>query len=150
MSRFVVVIFFSTLQCSNASTFYNVDFYNETSVNQLNVNCPLTFVAHGFLGGCVDGWSVELMNVLTDAECTNVCCLDWSEWSQCNYFNCANDYVYLVGEYLAEIIQFLEDEYGLPTRRLIGHSLGAHVIGECGRNINNPQVPECYCKFHKI
>lgn len=88
-----------------------------------------------------------MITVWTDEEYANVCCVDWDIWSQCDYFECANEYVYLVGEYLAEIIQFATIEYGLRTKSLLGHSLGAHVIGECGRNINNPQVPECYGKM---
>lgn len=137
------------IESSNDITFYNIDFYNSTSVYQLNQNCPLAFYAHGFLAGCSGNSTAGLLNAWTDEECINVCCVDWSLWSDCNYCESATDYVYRVGEYLAEIILFSANEYGFRTKTLVGHSLGAHVIGECGRNINNPQVPECYCNIFK-
>lgn len=144
-----IISLFSTHFCysSNDDTFHHIDFYNRTSVNQLNTSCPLAFVVHGYFDGCSSGWTEELLRVWTDAECVNVCCVDWSVWAECNYWKCTGDYVQLVGEHLAETILFSATAYGMRTKSLVGHSLGAHVIGECGRNVNDPQVAECYCKF---
>lgn len=129
--------------CSNDDTFYNIDFYNSSSVDQLNSNFPMAFVVHGFLGRCANSWPEELSKVWTEVESLNVCCVDWTIWSQCYYLNCAQDFAYLVGEYLTEILLLTKADYGLQTRILVGHSVGAHVIGEASK----VRVPECYCEF---
>lgn len=109
------------------------------------------FFVHGFLGNCSDGWTTELMKVWSNAQGINACCVDWSYWSQCFYFKAANDYVYKVGAYLADVIGILLHTYGvqLAQIQLMGHSLGAHVIGTTGMYFPDPKVPICTGKTRK-
>lgn len=102
-----------------------------------------TFVAHGFLGTCHRDWPIEMLKVLSASETMNVCCVDWSKWAKCNYVPDALKYVYAVGQFLADTVRFLRDQFGIDIRRfiLIGHSFGGQIIGMAGKNFTNPKIP---------
>lgn len=89
----------------------------------------------------------EFLNVLTDYG-DNACCVDWSQWSNCSYDDAAKVYVYRVGDFLAQVIELLRKDYtSMVVNLMFGHSLGAHVVGECGRLVQDPQLPWCIGKL---
>lgn len=122
---------------SRADTLRTVDFFNKTSIEQLDMNAGISFAVHGFTGSYEDDYMTELLNILTDYG-DNACCVDWSQWSNCFYFESANKFVYRVGELLAQVIELLRKDYLMFIKLLFGHSLGAHVIGDCGRRLRDP------------
>lgn len=64
----------------------------------------------------------------------NVIAIDWSNIAGEGYMTAAGS-VAIVGSYVAEFIDFLEEEgnMDLSTIKIIGHSLGAHVAGIAAR-----------------
>lgn len=68
---------------------------------------------------------------------SNVCCVDWSRMSNCNYATAAGNYTELVGKSVAKAIEFFEDALGISRKNvtIAGHSLGAQVAGYAGANL---------------
>ncbi|XP_037935734.1 pancreatic lipase-related protein 2-like [Teleopsis dalmanni] len=71
----------------------------------------------------------------------NIISIDWYEYSKLNYIS-ARAKVPTVGEDVAEFIDFLHEKFGLNLDVLvvIGHSLGAHVAGFCGKKVKNGKI----------
>lgn len=85
-----------------------------------------------------------MMDVLSEYEPINVCCVDWSKWAQCNYIPDAEIYVYQVADYLASIIKQVRKKFSVALNRfvLIGHSFGGQIIGLAGKHFPPPdQLP---------
>lgn len=118
---------------SGDNTARTIDFFNRTSIEQLDTSVGTSFITHGYIGSCRDGWATELMKVLANDHFSNVCCVDWSVWSSCFYYNDVMVYVGLVGQLIAQVIAISRTEYNMVINILFGHTLGAHVIGEAGR-----------------
>lgn len=66
----------------------------------------------------------------------NLISLDWSYLAALNYID-SQPLAPWVGFQCAEFVRFLAQDIGLKTEELllIGHSLGAHVAGFCGREL---------------
>lgn len=64
----------------------------------------------------------------------NVIVIDWQRLAYFQYEIAAKQNVYLVGNYVAEVIK----SWGLnlDTLTLVGHSLGGQVFGEVGKLCN--------------
>jgi len=72
----------------------------------------------------------------------NIIVVDWSYCSKkINYFT-ARCCVDEVGKQVAKLIDFLNKKHKLSfkTLKLIGHSLGAHISGLAGKNVQNGKI----------
>lgn len=67
-------------------------------------------------------------------EDSNVIVVDWGSISRRPYIWASNRVV-MVGQFVSTMIDFLEEQGAdLSKTTLIGHSLGAHVVGLAARN----------------
>ncbi|XP_051160873.1 phospholipase A1-like [Leptopilina boulardi] len=108
-----------------------LNFNDSTSLaaSHFDKNRPTRFVTHGFTSSST-AQSCELVKeaYLNFSNC-NVIIIDWSHLA-CDFYPIAAFYVKLVGEYVGAMITFLENMGMNPnTTTLVGHSLGAHVMG---------------------
>lgn len=128
---------------SGYDEFYTANFSNPASYSKMNMSATTVIIVHGFLGTCYNGWPIELMNVLSLLEIMNVICIDWSKWAKYNYVPDAQNYVYRVAQFLADLVRFLRDKLGIPLSNLIliGHSFGGIIIGCAGKQFKDPQMP---------
>ncbi|CAB3360980.1 Hypothetical predicted protein [Cloeon dipterum] len=92
------------------------------------------FVIHGFTSNAFDGWAISFKDMFLDQEDCNVICVDWSEPAQGPLYNEAKANVKPVGEYVAQLHDFLASNgHSVGNSHCIGHSLGAHVCGFSGK-----------------
>lgn len=67
-------------------------------------------------------------------ENRTVCLVDWGRFAHTGYLIAARKFTKIVGAYLAEFIQMQRLE---PSETiLVGFSLGAHIAGFCGKELN--------------
>ncbi|XP_050503652.1 lipoprotein lipase-like [Diabrotica virgifera virgifera] len=95
------------------------------------------FVVHGWLGSYEsDVNSLVRENMLKNHD-VNIFVVDWSPIASDQYIF-AQSQVRRVGEYVADFVRSLINEYSLQLDKLtfVGHSLGAHVCGNAGAALN--------------
>jgi len=103
---------------------------------------PIKLYTHGFRGNAKDRGTefvVQWMNAYN--KDVNVILVDWEELARINQWKGTDNYSYDsaarnsldVGEYLGYCFAELSRRYPLFDYHLVGHSLGAHVVGKAGR-----------------
>ncbi|XP_018427678.1 PREDICTED: pancreatic lipase-related protein 2-like [Nanorana parkeri] len=92
------------------------------------------FIIHGFVETGDKQWLVEMCQTLLEVSDVNCFCVDWRGGSFALYTQSANN-VRVVGAEIAYFLNFLQAmyDYHMSDVHLIGHSLGAHVVGEAGQ-----------------
>jgi pancreatic triacylglycerol lipase len=72
----------------------------------------------------------------------NYIAMDWTAGSNTLNFITARNRVGITGATLARFVEFLNSAGGMNFNSLsiIGHSLGAHVAGMCGKNVQNGRI----------
>ncbi|XP_026466402.1 phospholipase A1-like [Ctenocephalides felis] len=94
------------------------------------------FVTHGWKSGPKSSVNILIKNALLKAGDYNVIVVDWKYGASYNYF-AARGHAATAGKHLGNFLNFLVKEINLrlKTVHLIGHSLGAHVMGFAGKTI---------------
>ncbi|XP_076638115.1 pancreatic triacylglycerol lipase-like [Colletes latitarsis] len=95
---------------------------------------PTKIIIHGWLGSKQSRPLLEVRDALLQKGDYNVILVDWSQMSRTPY-RIASACVVGVGKQVAKMIDFLETQ-GMDVSQLIliGHSLGAHVVGLASRH----------------
>ncbi|XP_053611601.1 pancreatic lipase-related protein 2-like [Plodia interpunctella] len=114
-------------------------YYNNVTsieVSNFNPNVPTVVIAHGWTGNQNANLNPVLRDVLLIKNDINVIVLDWCRLSFSNYVTSASG-VPLIGQGLGTFLEFLNRKIGIAYDKmhLIGHSLGAHVVGIAGREV---------------
>ncbi|XP_025424523.1 uncharacterized protein LOC112693598 isoform X2 [Sipha flava] len=117
---------------------YIID-YNDVSniIHTWKKDKPVILLTHGWLGIYEESGVFTIKNAyLNDyPDDYNILTLDWAHYSNIvNYFKVANRCT-MVGEVLSYfLIRLVELRIVMPDKiHMIGHSLGAHTLGACGR-----------------
>ncbi|XP_054725376.1 pancreatic triacylglycerol lipase-like [Anastrepha obliqua] len=117
--------------------------YDSISNSNFNAEHPTCFVIHGWR----QSYESEMNGLIRDAwlsirEC-NIFVADWPRARSDDYIS-SFVAVPSTGKELARIIDNLVNNHGmsLETTRVIGHSLGAHVAGYCGKNVSSGMIYE--------
>jgi len=102
-----------------------------------NASRPTKLTVHGLHDSANGGWLKRMTQELLDYDDYNVLRVDW-EGGAAGMYSQAVANARVVGLEVGYLINWLADEYGLDrgTLHLIGHSLGAHVCGYGGEQIN--------------
>ncbi|XP_015187184.1 PREDICTED: phospholipase A1 2-like [Polistes dominula] len=117
---------------------------------------PVIILIHGFISSANNSNYEDLANVLLEKEDLIVISVDWKEGA-CNgglsvleyagYFKAVKN-TRAVGQYVANFTKILVDNYEVPMKKIqiIGHSLGAHIAGFAGKEVQKLNMG----KYHRI
>ncbi|CAK1580964.1 unnamed protein product [Parnassius mnemosyne] len=105
--------------------------------SHFNVINPTAVIVHGWTGKRSSPINMALRNALLANADHNVIVLDWSVIADKDYATAVIG-VPRVGQRLGQFLAFLSLVTGtsFKTMHLVGHSLGAHVVGNAGRTLH--------------
>lgn len=105
--------------------------------SKLNLSKPIAFVTHGWTDDAQKLWVQDIAQKVIRHLDRNVCVVQWKQLSAYKYEQAATENTLIVSDYLTKFIRFLvKTGLELKDMILIGHSLGAHVMGQTGYNFN--------------
>lgn len=122
-------------------TFQDVNDMENNNLTDLSSR-PTVIIIHGYISNKDSYVNGVLKNGYLSNFDVNLFVCDWSVGSEVlNYLNVVRD-VSIVGKYLAELLDFLHDNNGLDykTLTLVGYSIGAHVAGIAGKNVQKDKI----------
>ncbi|KAL4717360.1 hypothetical protein ACJJTC_017247 [Scirpophaga incertulas] len=104
--------------------------------SNFKANVNTVVLAHGWLGNEETGMNTAITEAYLNKEDVNVIILDWKPLARRNYVTSVRG-VPNVGQALGKFIAFLSSTTGASysTMHLVGFSLGAHVVGNAGRQL---------------
>ncbi|XP_035447525.2 pancreatic triacylglycerol lipase-like [Spodoptera frugiperda] len=104
--------------------------------SNFNPNAPTVVVVHGWLSNQNTNPNPTIRDVYLKKLETNVIVMDWRRLASRDYVTAVRG-VPAVGRGLGQFLAFLSQVTGQPLTRmhLIGFSLGAHVVGNAGREL---------------
>ncbi|KAK5849794.1 hypothetical protein PBY51_014099 [Eleginops maclovinus] len=123
---------------SNLDCGRELDHHHLSSQPLFNVSRPTAFVIHGYRPtGAPPIWIDHLVHLLAEQEDMNVIVVDWNKGAaNLNYFT-AVTYTRDAAHNLTGFIKTMQEEgASLSSVHLIGVSLGAHLAGFVGANLN--------------
>ncbi|CAG2117044.1 unnamed protein product, partial [Medioppia subpectinata] len=119
--------------------------YNTTvediAKTNFSINRKTVVITHGWTDYYgKDLWMPNMKDYFLDYD-YNVVVLDWeTPASDSNYFNAAFN-CQIVGAMLSYFVRTLVSMgVNVADIHLVGHSLGAHIVGFCGKNFTNPKI----------
>uniref|UniRef100_A0A1I8NWW3 Lipase domain-containing protein n=1 Tax=Stomoxys calcitrans TaxID=35570 RepID=A0A1I8NWW3_STOCA len=122
----------------NANTAQELFINNEDSVKKSHFekSRPTRIIIHGWGGSYTSTPNKPIREAYLSKDNYNIISVDWNAYSKLNYVS-ARAKVPVVGEDVAEFVDFLNAKFGMSFSNLvvIGHSLGAHVAGYCGKRV---------------
>ncbi|CAH0399440.1 unnamed protein product [Chilo suppressalis] len=106
------------------------------SQSNFNHNHITVFVVHGWISNQESGLNPAIRDAFLSVGNYNVIVLDWGRLARRNYVTAARG-VPLTGRRLGYFLNFLNSRTGVPFSRmhLVGFSLGAHLVGNAGREV---------------
>lgn len=134
-----VDIVFNLFTRQNPTAPQRILFNNPGSLAQSNfiASRPTRFTAHGWNGGANSGANVNVRDALLARGDFNVISIDWSVGAvHANYITARRN-VDVAGPVVGQFVNFLV-AHGASLNQiyLSGHSLGGHLVGVAGKNIN--------------
>ncbi|KAJ8714594.1 hypothetical protein PYW07_002819 [Mythimna separata] len=117
-----------TLTINNANSITNSNF---------NANVPTVVIAHGWLSNQNTDINPTIRDAYLGKSDVNVIVLDWRRLALSDYATAARG-VPAVGRGLGQFLAFLNRVTGQNYNQmhLVGFSLGAHLVGNAGRELN--------------
>ncbi|XP_059222465.1 pancreatic triacylglycerol lipase-like, partial [Stomoxys calcitrans] len=97
---------------------------------------PTRIIIHGWHSDYTSTPNIPIREAYLSEGDYNIISVDWNDYSKLNYIT-ARANVPVVGDEVAQFIDFLNAEFDMSFSNLvvIGHSLGAHVAGYCGKSV---------------
>jgi len=115
----------------------NSNTYKDLCEASFNTNTKTRVFVHGFnVGPCI-GHQVEHNSFRYDPEVGQVMFVDWTKYATAkyagfNYFTIITNTLPKVAKDLAKAVHYIKENTNGPVE-LVGHSLGAHLVGQAGR-----------------
>lgn len=113
--------------------------FTQVYLNDPNINKTLDFtketgfLTHGWNDDAYNQWMTAVSRDWVTYKDMNVCRVNWQRLSVYGYITTSLRNTRIIGRYISEFIYSL-DSYGLKPENvtLVGHSLGAHIMGFVG------------------
>ncbi|XP_068111188.1 inactive pancreatic lipase-related protein 1-like [Hyperolius riggenbachi] len=125
---------------ANSSIPQVIDITNPSAVNGTDFDPKknTTIISHGYLGDGYLEWIQEMCRALQTKESINCFAINWGKGAGINYLQSVSN-IPAVGTQVANFIKFLIAEFGISFSNfiMIGHSLGAHLVGHVGMKCNS-------------
>jgi predicted alpha/beta-fold hydrolase len=101
-----------------------------------NKSLPTVLYVHGYTESFHAKSTQTVVEAFITRQSHNILVLDWSTYANGLYTWTASRNVYPVGENAAEALLKMQSQgFNLQSFNLVGHSLGSHVVGVAGRNV---------------
>ncbi|XP_054725434.1 phospholipase A1-like [Anastrepha obliqua] len=96
---------------------------------------------HGWGGSYTTSPNGVLHRAYFTQQDYNIISVDWYPYAKLNYIS-ARAKAPIVGENIAELLDFLHEQFNLNYDKVvvIGHSLGAHIAGFCGKSVKRGKI----------
>ncbi|CAH0687765.1 unnamed protein product [Spodoptera exigua] len=109
---------------------------NSITRSNFNANNPTVVVVHGWLSNQYTNINPTIRDAYLGKSDTNVIVMDWRRLALADYATAVRG-VPAVGRGLGQFLIFLNQVTGQPFSQmhLVGFSLGAHVVGNAGREL---------------
>ncbi|CAH0718255.1 unnamed protein product, partial [Brenthis ino] len=109
---------------------------NSITSSNFNARVPTVVVVHGWLSNQNTDINPVIRNAYLDKSDVNVIVMDWRRLAMSTYPTAVAG-VPAVGRGLGQFLAFLNRVTGAPfnTMHLVGFSLGAHIVGNAGREL---------------
>jgi len=113
----------------------------DLAASNFDISKPVKFVAHGWTHDGGSPINLELRDAFLAVLDVNFIAFDWGKGAAGLYPVAAAN-APLAGAFLGKVVDWLLAE-GVPVENvhIIGHSLGAHVVGIGGRSVTRGKVP---------
>nr|XP_022902538.1 phospholipase A1-like [Onthophagus taurus] len=107
------------------------------SRSKFNASLPNVFVSHGWNNHAKSPVNTIIGSAILEHFNVNLFIIDWSGPANLNYFS-ARAAVPIIGEFVGDFINKLMTTYRIKAEKfhLVGHSLGAHLVGCAGAKVN--------------
>ncbi|XP_068086401.1 phospholipase A1 2 [Anabrus simplex] len=94
------------------------------------------FLVHGWMSSTTSDTIKNMKDAYLNKSDVNVVAVDWSYLASSNFYWFSKTNIPTVGNQLGRLILFLKSNGAkLEDMHLVGHSLGAHVVGAAGRSV---------------
>ncbi|XP_061719861.1 pancreatic triacylglycerol lipase-like [Cydia pomonella] len=109
---------------------------NSVLNSNFNPSHPTVVIAHGWLSNQNTDLNPVIRNAFLNKDDANVIVLDWRRLAIGGYVTAVNG-VPAVGRGLGQFLRFVHETTGAPysSMHLVGFSLGAHLVGNAGREL---------------
>lgn len=109
-----------------------------------NAKNPIKILVHDWLGSFYEKeyFCSHIMKTYLRAERCNVICVDWKQLTYDLFYASAKINVKYIGYDIAKVLNILTNNMKLGSENihLIGHGMGAHIVGYTGKKLNG-QIP---------
>ncbi|CAL4119907.1 unnamed protein product, partial [Meganyctiphanes norvegica] len=123
---------------------YVLDVFNSSSLQQspFSSDRGTYFVFHGMSDNAFLPWILDTKTAILGLEDANIFAVDYSKMVPDIFYVQDVENVYKVANLTANVIDWLHEETGLLPEQihLIGHSLGAHVVGVTGQYVTSGEI----------
>ncbi|CAG4965467.1 unnamed protein product [Colias eurytheme] len=111
---------------------------NSIRNSNFNPNRPIKAIVHGWNSKGTSKMNPQIRDALLQIDDFNVIIVDWRRAAMGTYTTSVRA-VPSVGQHLGQFLQWLINNFGgnWNNVHLVGFSLGAHVVGNAGRTVNN-------------
>lgn len=101
------------------------------------LNQKFKFITHGYMNNGTASWVLKMKDEYLKKDDLNVITVDWGKAASALYPLSAG-FTKGIGQFLGQFLYSLNKTIGVPYENihLVGHSLGAHVSGFAGIEIN--------------
>ncbi|XP_053984241.1 endothelial lipase-like [Hylaeus volcanicus] len=128
-----VFFYLYTRDTQNNPEMLYVDDPNTLKQSRFDPKKKTVFITHGWATSCSSESCNKVREEYQKHGDYNVIVVDWSKISKMSYLEAVKR-VQMVAEYVAVMIDILNRERVLPELILVGHSLGAQIVGLAGYN----------------
>lgn len=110
--------------------------YDVIAASNFNAKNPTRFTIHGWTSSYQDGVNSQTRAAWFSHEDCNMIAVDWARARSIEYASSVLG-VPVSAKKVSSLIDFLHSNFGMPfeTLEVIGHSLGAHMAGFTGKNV---------------